>query len=118
MPTGETVVVADTAANIEGLTKSEVNALSTIGVSQIYVSDLSGTGPLKVQDGYTYFVHGAAGLGQTIDFAASKGDLAFDDTPAMQGTIANFKHGDRIILSDVAHDPHGSVNPFPAMCLA
>jgi hypothetical protein len=108
VPNGETVVVSDTAAHIEALTTSEVNALSTIDVSQIYVSDLRGVGTLKIQDGYTYFVHGA--VTSNINFTRSGGTVAFDDTPDMKGTISGFSRGDEIILSDVAYDPHGSVN--------
>jgi hypothetical protein len=114
VPAGEvmsTVVVADTAANIETLTPTLVATLGTaLGVAEFDVSDLSGTGPLIVQQGNTYVVHGAVTADETIDFTGAGGTLEFDDTAGMQGRISGFVHGDRIVLSDVAHDPHGSAN--------
>ena len=110
IPAVETIIVADTAANIEALSPAEIVALASIGASQIDVSDLRGTGPLIVQNGDTYLIHGAVTADETIRFDASGGTLEFDDTPDMQGTIAGFEHGDQLVLSDVAHDKHGSVN--------
>jgi len=110
LPPNETVIVSDTAAKIEALTSSEVAGLGTIGVAQIDVSDLSGTGPLIVQDGYTYAVHGAVTADETIDFTGAGGTLELDDTPGMKGTISGFASGDRIVLSDIADDPNGSAD--------
>ena len=110
IPAAETVIVADTAANIEALSPAQIVALASIGASQIDVSDLSGTGPLIIQNGDTYLVHGAVTADETIRFDTSGGTLEFDDTPDMKGTISGFKHGDRIVLSDIPHDRHGSVN--------
>ena len=111
VPSDEMVIVADTAANIETLTLTQVIALGTaLGATQFDVSDLSGTGPLIVQNGDTYAVHGAVTADETIDFTGSGGTLEFDDTPDMKGTISGFAPGDRIVLSDVAIDPNGSAN--------
>ncbi len=110
VPQGEimsTVVVADTAANIETLTLTQVTEL---GTTQFDVSDLSGVGPLIVQNGDTYAVHGAVTADETIDFTGSGGTLEFDDTPGMKGTISGFAPGDHIVLSDIAIDPNGSAN--------
>ncbi len=108
---GETVIVADTAANIETLTASDVaNLGTTLGATQFDVSDLSGTGPLIVQNGDTYAVHGAVTSDETITFTGAGGTLAFDDTPDMKGTISGFSASDQIVLSDIANDPNGSAD--------
>ena len=74
------------------------------------MSDLSGTGPLIVQNGDTYAVHGAVTLDETITFTGAGGTLAFDDTPDMKGTISGFSASDQIVLSDIANDPNGSAD--------
>src|SRR5262249_713897 len=92
------------------LTPAQIAGFGNIDVSQIDVSDLSGTGPLIIQNGETYLVDGPVSADETIRFAASGGILKFDNTPHMTGTIAGFEHGDRIVLTDIAFDPNGSVD--------
>ena len=117
IPANETVIVADTAANIEGLNPNQIIALASIDVSQIDVFDLSGTGPLIIQNGDTYLVDGAVTADEKIHFATTGGILEFDDTSDMKGTITGFKHGDKIVLTDVPHDKHGNVNLLPGNVL-
>jgi len=111
VPVAETVIVADTAANIEALNATDIAGFgATLGVTRFDVSDLSGTGPLTVQDGDTYAVHGAVTADETIDFTGAGDTLEFDDTPAMKGTVSGFATGDIIDLTDITNDPNGSVN--------
>jgi hypothetical protein len=110
VPAGETVIVADTAANIEALTPTQLIDLRAISTSHIVVSDLDGVGPLTLQDGYDYTVTGAVSSGESITFATAGITLTFDDTAAMAGTIYGFDSSEKIRLKDVAYDANGSVN--------
>ena len=106
LPSGN-LFISDTAANVESLTAVE---LAQLPVSRIDVSDLNGVGPLTLEDGYSYFVHGAVSSGEAITYADIGSVLSFDDTAAMAGTIYGLTAPDIIDLTDVAYDLHGSVN--------
>ena len=114
LPTNQPIAlifISDTAANIETLNSTQIAALgTTFGITQFDVTDLSGVGPLIVQDGDTYAVHGGVTADETINFTGTGGTLEFDDTADMKGTISGFASGDRIVLSDVKLDVHGSTN--------
>ncbi len=88
----------------------EVAGLGPIGTQQIDVSDLSGVGPLTLEDGYTYLIDGAVTSGEAITFADTSSTLAFDDAAAMDGTIYALAPSNIIDLTDIADDPSGSVN--------
>ena len=112
VPTGEvmsTVIVADTAANVEALTPTQLLGLGAIS-THIVVSDLSGVGPLMLEDGYDYSIAGAVSSGETITFAATNTTLTFTDTADMHGTIDGFDSTDKFRLKDVTFDPHGRPN--------
>ncbi len=113
VPKHETVIVADTAANIEALTPTDLLDFSAISVSRIVVSDLDGVGPLTLEDGYKYTVTGPVSSGETITFADTGLKLTFDDTAGMGGTIDGFDSSDKIRLKDVPFDPNGSANLLP-----
>ena len=117
VPTGEKVIVADTAANIEALTPIDLFDFGAISVSRIVVSDLDGVGPLTLEDGYKYTVTGPVSSGETITFAFPDIKLTFDDTADMNGTIDGFDASGEIRLKDVAYDPNGSANLLPANVL-
>ena len=68
LPPNKTVIVADTATNIEALSPARIIALASIGLSQLDVSDLSATGPLIIQNGDTYAVHDPVTSDETIHF--------------------------------------------------
>jgi hypothetical protein len=105
------IFIGDTAANIETLDTTQIAALgTTFGITQFDVTDLSGVGPLIVQNGDTYAIHGAVTADETINFTGAGGTLEFDDTPGMKGTISGVVSGDRITLSDVTFDAHGSAD--------
>jgi hypothetical protein len=110
LPTNQPIAlifIGDTAANIETLNSTQIGALgTTFGITQFDVTDLSGVGPLIVQNGDTYAIHGAVTADETIDFTGAGGTLEFDDTADMKGTISGMVSGDRITLSDIAFDPN------------
>jgi hypothetical protein len=107
IPPGSVFFISDTAANVEALTAVE---LAQLPASRIDVSNLNGAGPLTLEDGYSYVVHGPVSSADTITFADIGSILSFDDTAAMAGTIYGFAAPDTIDLADVAFDRHGSVN--------
>src|SRR5215469_4289738 len=108
IPPGSVFFISDTATHVEALTAVQ---LANIPAERIDVSDLNGSGPLTLQDGYSYFVHGPVGSSDTITFADIGTTLSFDDTAAMAGTIFGFAPSDTIDLTDVAFDRNnGSVH--------
>jgi hypothetical protein len=107
IPPGSVFFISDTATNVETLTAVE---LALLPAERIDVSDLNGAGPLILEDGYSYFVHGPVSSGDTITFADIGSTLSFDDTAAMAGTIYGFAAPDTIDLTDVAFDRNGSAN--------
>jgi len=107
IPPGSVFFISDTAANVESLTAVQ---LAQLPAERIDVSDLNGAGPLTLEDGYSYFVHGPASAGDAITFADIGSTLSFDDTAAMAGTIYGFAPSDTIDLTDVGFDRNnGSV---------
>ena len=59
VPPGDTVIVADTEAEIDSLTQTEIEGLAAIGVKEIDVSNLTGAGPLTIDGGITLSISGA-----------------------------------------------------------
>ena len=108
IPPGSVFFISDTAANVESLTAVQ---LAQLPAERIDVSDLNGAGPLTLEDGYSYFVHGPVSSADAITFADIGSTLSFDDTSAMAGTIFGFAPSDTIDLTDVAFDRNnGSVH--------
>jgi hypothetical protein len=115
IPPGAVFFISDTAANVEALTASQ---LANLPASRIDVSNLNGVGPLTLQDGYSYVVHGPVSAGEAISFADVGSVLSFDDTPHMAGTIFGFAPSDTIDLTDIAYSRNGSVDLLPNNVLA
>jgi hypothetical protein len=108
IPPGSVFFISDTATNVEALTAVQ---LAQLPAERIDVSDLNGAGPLILEDGYSYAVHGPVSSGDTITFADIGSTLSFDDAAAMAGTIFGFAPSDTIDLTDVAFDRNnGSVH--------
>ena len=107
IPPGSVFFISDTATNVETLTSVQ---LAQLPAERIDVSNFSGAGPLTLEDGYSYFVHGPVSSGEDITFADIGSTLSFDDTAAMAGTIFGLAPSDTIDLADVAFDhTNGSV---------
>ena len=107
VPPGDTVIVADTEAEIDSLTQTEIEGLAAIGVKEIDVSNLTGAGPLTIDGGITLSISGSVPSGETITFAGTGGTLATNDTTDMAGTIYGFSPPDTIDLTDVPFDAFG-----------
>src|SRR5215469_2571557 len=107
IPPGSVFFISDTATNVEALTSVQ---LAQLPAERIDVSALNGAGPLILEDGYSYFIHGPVSSGDTITFADIGTTLSFDDTAAMAGTIYAFAPSDTMDLTDVAFDRNGSVH--------
>ncbi len=110
VPPGDTVIVADTEAEIESLTPTEVAGLAAIGVKEIDVSNLTGAGPLTIDGGITLAISGAVPSNETITFAGTGGTLSLNDDVAgtdAAGTIFGFSPPDTIDLTDVPYDATG-----------
>jgi hypothetical protein len=109
VPAGDSVIVADTEAEIDSLTQAEISGLAALGVTEIEVSNLTGLAPLTIEPGITLAVSGAVPASQTITFAgasaAAGGVLSLTDTPDFSGTVYGFTSLDGIDLTDAAYDP-------------
>jgi hypothetical protein len=108
VPPGASVIIADTTAEIESLTPTEIAGLAAIGVNTIDVSGLIGGESLTIDGGITLAVDGVVPSGDTITFTGTGGVLSLDNTAAMAGTIYGFSPPDTIDLTDVPYD--ASVN--------
>ena len=108
VPPGDSVIIADTTADIEALTPTEIAGLAAIGVNTIDVSGLSGGESLTINGGITLAVDGVVPSGDTITFTGTGGVLSLDDTVDMAGTIYGFSPPDTIDLTDVQYDTTGN----------
>ena len=106
VPPGDTVIVADTEAEIDSLTPAELTGLKSIGVTTVEVSNLTGAGPLSIVPGITLAISGAVPAGESITFTGlgGGGALSLSDTADMAGTIYGFSPPDTIDLTDVPID--------------
>jgi len=110
---GYMVYVSDTQADIDqaildGLTPTTLAELASIGVQTIDVTDVTGAGPLTIDNGLTLSIDGPVPASQIITFTGTGGTLAFDDTADMAGTIDGFAPPDTIDMTDVPYDNSGN----------
>ena len=111
VPPGDTVVVADTEAEIESLTPTEIAGLAAIGVQEIDVSNLTGGGALTIDGGIMLAISGVVPANETITFAGTGGTFALSEDVAgtdVAGTIFGFSPPDTIDLTDVPYETDGN----------
>ena len=110
VPPGDTVIVADTEAEIESLTPTEISQLAAIGVQTVEVTGpLNGEG-LTINGGITLSLS-AVPTDETITFTGTGGTLALSDDvngTDVAGTIYGFSPPDTIDLTDVPYDTSGN----------
>jgi hypothetical protein len=106
VPPGDTVIVADTEAEIDSLTPAELTGLASIGVTTVEVSNLTGAGPLSIVPGITLAISGPVPAAESITFTGlgAGGVLSLSDTADMAGTIYGFSPPDTIDLADLRID--------------
>jgi hypothetical protein len=106
VPPGDTVIVADTEAEIDSLTPAELTGLASIGVTTVEVSNLTGAGPLSIVPGITLAISGPVPAAESITFTGlgAGGVLSLSDTADMAGTIYGFSPPDTIDLADLPID--------------
>jgi autotransporter passenger strand-loop-strand repeat protein len=107
-PAGQSVIIADSEAAIDGLTSSELERLVQLGVSQVQISNIAGAAPLTIVPGLTLAISGAVPASETITFVGADptvgGVLAVDESAQMSGTIDGFTPRDVIDLTDATYD--------------